>query len=132
MTSSPTLRELALSVLAKKRDSAWDSSGTGVEKLSQCENPAGTPFVDTKQSLNPTVPLSRPLGQGQWDTQPVRGTAVGTVVGQTGICARCGHPVEGEPWDYDGLKVHLHQGACERLWVDAQRNQPTPDLLQRR
>jgi hypothetical protein len=39
------------------------------------------------------------------------------------VCAQCGQ-LGGTEWDYDGLKVRLHP-QCERLWVDARRNQPT-------
>jgi hypothetical protein len=33
------------------------------------------------------------------------------------ICAHCGRPVDGEPWDYDGIKVWLHSH-CERPWIE--------------
>jgi transposase len=36
------------------------------------------------------------------------------------ICAHCGQPWGGEPWDYDGVKVRLHP-RCEEAWVDAYR-----------
>jgi hypothetical protein len=35
----------------------------------------------------------------------------------TEICAHCGQPVDGEPWDYDGVKVRLH-AHCERRWIE--------------
>jgi len=34
------------------------------------------------------------------------------------ICAHCGQPWGGEPWDYDGVKVRLHPH-CEKPWIDA-------------
>jgi hypothetical protein len=36
----------------------------------------------------------------------------------TPYCAQCGQPVDGEPWDYDGIKVRLHP-RCERQWIEA-------------
>jgi hypothetical protein len=34
------------------------------------------------------------------------------------VCAHCGQPVIGEPWDYDGIKVRLHD-RCQYPWIDA-------------
>lgn len=36
------------------------------------------------------------------------------------LCAQCGQPINGEPWDYDGVKVRLHPD-CERQWADCNR-----------
>jgi putative DNA primase/helicase len=34
------------------------------------------------------------------------------------ICAECGQPWGGQPWDYNGVKVRLHPH-CEEAWIDA-------------
>jgi hypothetical protein len=36
------------------------------------------------------------------------------------VCAHCGQPWGGEPWDYDGVEVRLHP-QCEEAWLDGER-----------
>lgn len=69
-----SLRYLALRLLAKKWDTAWDSSGTVAETLparvSRDQNRPGTPISQSNHKDKPGVPLSQSLGAGHWDTAP--------------------------------------------------------------
>jgi hypothetical protein len=112
MSESQSVRALALSILNKKRDSkrdsAWDSSGTVAQKLSQGENPAGTANVEPGQAFNPTVPLSHALGTGTvgqlrkkrdsaWDSSGTVGRIpFAEVLGA--LDRRCPDYVEAEHW----------------------------------
>ena len=62
-------------------------------------------------------------GNGQPLPEPNDGTIPPTLDRRGEVCAQCGQPFGGEPWDYEGVKVRLHPH-CEGPWVDAQRNQP--------
>jgi hypothetical protein len=84
MNNSLSVRELALSILNKKWDSAWDSRGTAAKNLSQGEKPAGTVKNESDHELNPTVPLSHALGTGTLGQSQKTGTPLGTLVGQSG------------------------------------------------
>ena len=87
--NSPSIRDLALAIL-NKRDTTWDSSGTGSKSVSQSTRPAGTVNSESAQRFNPTVPLSHTIGTGTPGQSPKAGTVVGTVAGQS--CLQCGEP----------------------------------------
>ena len=76
--NSPNMRDLALAVLGRMRDSAWDTGGTAAEKLSQGEKHAGTAKIESLQAVNPAVPLSHALGTGTLGQLRKTGTPLGT------------------------------------------------------
>jgi hypothetical protein len=91
MTTDPgSIRDLALTILAKKRDSAWDSAGTVSKKVSQSAKSVGTVNIESDQGFKPTVPLSHALGDGTPGQSPKTGTPLETVAGQS--CIQCGRP----------------------------------------
>jgi hypothetical protein len=111
-----SLRNLALSVLNKKWDTTWDSSGTVVgtdpEKVSHGQNPLGTPIRQSNHEDNTTVPLSQPLGRGTRDTLSENPEKMGRPLGQyspdtrvgpygrvfSTLCERCPAHVEPARW----------------------------------
>ena len=69
MANNPTsVRALALTVLGRMRDSAWDSAGTERKKLSQGRVRAGTAKAESAQRVNPIVPLSAKKRDTGWDS----------------------------------------------------------------
>jgi hypothetical protein len=124
--SETSLRALAQNVLARKRDSAWDSSGTAAGQVSQARKTSWDSKDEPNQRINPTVPLSQPLGVGQWDKTQKRGTALGTVAGQSQNgarrCNHCGGAIGAlNPWNWPGRPngIWLHP-RCEYQWYDAE------------
>jgi hypothetical protein len=113
---SSSLRNLALSVLSKKWDTTWDSSGTVVgippEKVSQRQNLLGTPIPQSDHEDNSTVPPSQPLGRGTRDTCVESSAEMGHPLGQyspdtrvgpygrvfSALCERCPTHVESARW----------------------------------
>jgi len=85
MPEAVNLRALALSVLAKNRDSnvgqRWDST----EKAAQADFRVETARSESFQTDNPIVPLSRPIGRETVGHVQKTGTVLGTVVGQS-VC----------------------------------------------
>jgi hypothetical protein len=108
MNNPKSVRALALSVLNKKRDSAWDNGGTVAQKPSQASNPGGTAKIESIQSDNPTVPLSHTLGTGTVGQWRKSGTALGTTAGQSAdfpyadaldqLESRCPEYIDPERW----------------------------------
>ena len=80
--NSTSVRALALSILGKKRDSAWDSAGTKAKTVSHGDLPAGTAKSESIHALNPFVPVSHTLGTGTVGQPLKAGTELGTAVGQ--------------------------------------------------
>jgi hypothetical protein len=113
-----------------------------LERLSHSKKPSGTSVLEEFQGHDPAVPLSPPLGQGQWDSA-VEGAEIanGTPVGQRGTvvpidprdpgplpdllrrcdhCGRLGRSTEPlNRWDWPGRPdgIWLHPG-CEAPWHD--------------
>ena len=128
-----SLRTLAQNVLAKQRDKAWDKVGTSSANLSQAGFEAGTRKSEENQGDNPLVPLSQPLGVGQWDKTQNSGTELGTSLGQTGIPApydravtalreRCPAHVEPRRWkqcvaDSDSFIAQWGEQAAALGWT---------------
>ena len=80
------VRNLALSILQKKRDTAWDTHGTAgqnrLETVSHGENRLGTPILQLNHADSQGVPLSQSQGAGQWDSLRSASKKVGHPLGQ--------------------------------------------------
>jgi hypothetical protein len=110
--NAPSVRELALAVLSRMRDSAWDSPGTVDEGLSQGRIGVGTVKIAPAQGFNPDVSVSHALGTGTVGQRPKSGTAHGTVAGQpqaqmtpsryarafSTLCEHCPAYIEPDRW----------------------------------
>jgi hypothetical protein len=85
-TNDASLRNLALNVLKKKWDTTWDTRGTPVETsastASQIRNSPGTPIPQLNHEDDLSVPLSRSLGPGRWDTAFEHTAEMGHPMGQ--------------------------------------------------
>ena len=108
MPNDPEMIAIAQAVLGKckahPRDSAWDSSGTVAETLSQALPSAGTAKTSINQRESPTVPVSRTLGDGTVGQPENCGTVPGTVVGihygnvLTALRSDCPELIEDQRW----------------------------------
>jgi hypothetical protein len=101
----------------------------------KCEKPANHAGLDARTDKNPQPPREGNSGNGAGQFRSdvedayaelrVRGEAVRddapdipAALWRGEVCTHCGQPVIGEPWDYHGVKVRLHD-ACQYPWIDA-------------
>jgi hypothetical protein len=80
---APTLRTLALRVLAENGTARGTVAGQRPENAVPLRSGAGTGKTEPNQRDSRAVPLSHALGSGTWDSAKNNGTSCGTVAGQS-------------------------------------------------
>lgn len=73
---SSRLLDLAHAVLQKSGTVTWDTRGTVPGQVSLGTKPLGTAETELNQAVNPTVPLSQPLGRGTLGHPQKPGTVI--------------------------------------------------------